>query len=317
MTNLGLGDPSAGPDAFRIDDHVLRALRDGLPSVASQTLVAVDRGGAGLPGAFRGPMGENIEAPCRWPSEASSSWPAARATWIPARRGGRRWRARTPWAAARRGPAARMDALLAAYRVGARVSWRDWPATAAEAGLPAAAMAEFAELMFAYIDELSAASVAGYADELHTVGGPRSATWNAWATAAGRRRPGRAGGAAERAEWPPPGSLTAVLLPAAQVHGVLGLVSPDTCWSPRNCPARTAGSSSSRRGAARARHGRGRPATSAAAARPTAGRGRSARAWDSGLRLVRPRGADGGRRRCSPGRRPNRSTPRTTSSIWC
>src|SRR4051794_20686513 len=63
-----------------------------------------------------------------------------------------------------------MDALLAAYRVGARVSWREMAGTAAAAGMPVGTMAKFAELVFAYIDELSAASVAGHTDELSTTG---------------------------------------------------------------------------------------------------------------------------------------------------
>ena len=58
-----------------------------------------------------------------------------------------------------------LDALLAAYRVGARVAWRELAAISVEAGQPAATIADFAELVFAYIDELSAASVAGHADE--------------------------------------------------------------------------------------------------------------------------------------------------------
>ncbi|EEP75017.1 hypothetical protein MCAG_05344, partial [Micromonospora sp. ATCC 39149] len=48
-----------------------------------------------------------------------------------------------------------MDALLAAYRVGARVAWREVSTATVRAGLAAATVAEFAELMFAYIDELS------------------------------------------------------------------------------------------------------------------------------------------------------------------
>ncbi|NEC21421.1 PucR family transcriptional regulator, partial [Streptomyces parvus] len=47
-----------------------------------------------------------------------------------------------------------MDALLSAYRVGARVAWRCLAAGAVPAGLPAAEVAKFAELTFAYIDEL-------------------------------------------------------------------------------------------------------------------------------------------------------------------
>ena len=63
-----------------------------------------------------------------------------------------------------------IDALLAAYRVGARVSWREMSSTAVAAGLDADTLARFAELVFAYIDELSAASVAGHTDELATTG---------------------------------------------------------------------------------------------------------------------------------------------------
>ena len=57
------------------------------------------------------------------------------------------------------------DALLSAYRIGARVSWRHLSAKAVEQGIDPATMASFAELVFAYIDELSAASVAGHRDE--------------------------------------------------------------------------------------------------------------------------------------------------------
>jgi hypothetical protein len=63
-----------------------------------------------------------------------------------------------------------MDALLAAYRVGARVAWRHMSDTAVAAGLTVGSLARFAELVFAYIDQLSAASVAGHTDELETTG---------------------------------------------------------------------------------------------------------------------------------------------------
>src|SRR5690349_24185523 len=52
------------------------------------------------------------------------------------------------------------DALLAAYRVGARVAWREMAAVAVAAGADGESIASFAELVFAYIDELSTASVA-------------------------------------------------------------------------------------------------------------------------------------------------------------
>ncbi len=56
-----------------------------------------------------------------------------------------------------------LDALQAAYRVGARVAWRHFARTGYGAGLSQETMAELAESIFAYIDELSSESVDGYA----------------------------------------------------------------------------------------------------------------------------------------------------------
>jgi hypothetical protein len=56
-----------------------------------------------------------------------------------------------------------LDSLQAAYRVGARVAWRHLSATAREAGIDPEALSLLAEAIFAYIDELSADSVEGYA----------------------------------------------------------------------------------------------------------------------------------------------------------
>ena len=122
-----------------------------------------------------------------------------------------------------------MDSLLAAYRVGARVSWRELAQAAAEAGLPATTMAKFAELLFAYIDELSAASVAGHTDELTTSGRVR----DRYRERLGQQLLARAGAdvltaAAGRAEWAPPTSLTAVLLPAAEARRALAQLGDST-----------------------------------------------------------------------------------------
>jgi hypothetical protein len=56
-----------------------------------------------------------------------------------------------------------LDALQAAYRVGARVAWRRFALLGNAAGLPQETMASLAESIFAYIDELSSESVEGYA----------------------------------------------------------------------------------------------------------------------------------------------------------
>lgn len=57
-----------------------------------------------------------------------------------------------------------LDSLLAAYRLGARVAWRHVAALAIDARLDRNNLALLAEAVFAYIDELSALSVEGYAE---------------------------------------------------------------------------------------------------------------------------------------------------------
>src|SRR6476619_1237594 len=57
-----------------------------------------------------------------------------------------------------------LDSLQAAYRVGARVAWRRISAAARRAGLDPEELSLLAEAIFAYIDELSADSVEGYAE---------------------------------------------------------------------------------------------------------------------------------------------------------
>ncbi|HEX5927817.1 MAG TPA: helix-turn-helix domain-containing protein [Solirubrobacterales bacterium] len=56
-----------------------------------------------------------------------------------------------------------LDSLQAAYRVGARVAWRQVAAAGRRAGLEAEPLSLLAEAIFAYIDELAADSVEGYA----------------------------------------------------------------------------------------------------------------------------------------------------------
>jgi hypothetical protein len=58
-----------------------------------------------------------------------------------------------------------LDALLRAYRVGARVAWRRLAAAGLEAGVDPRTLVLLAESIFAYIDELSAESAAGFAQE--------------------------------------------------------------------------------------------------------------------------------------------------------
>lgn len=66
-----------------------------------------------------------------------------------------------------------LDALLAAYRVGARLAWRRFVEAGVAGGLAPADLYALGEAMFAYIDELSAESAEGYAEEQSAAAGER------------------------------------------------------------------------------------------------------------------------------------------------
>jgi hypothetical protein len=66
-----------------------------------------------------------------------------------------------------------LDALLAAYRVGARLAWRRFVDAGVAGGLAPEVLYATGEAIFAYIDELSAESVEGYAEEQSAAAGER------------------------------------------------------------------------------------------------------------------------------------------------
>jgi hypothetical protein len=205
---------------------VVAELRDQLPHVASQTVAAIIAEVPGYASALGGPMGGRIEDAVRMalrgllnlasqPVSTSPLRPALDAAYALGRGEARDGRS--------------MDALLAAYRIGARVSWRELAAVAVTARLPATTTAQFAELVFAYIDELSAASVSGHADELATSGRVRQRNLDRLARALLAGDPADAlQAAAGRAAWQPADTLTALLLPDGQVHGLRSLLDPRT-----------------------------------------------------------------------------------------
>ena len=68
-----------------------------------------------------------------------------------------------------------LDALLTAYRAGAQVAWRGLADAGDAAGLDPRALYTLAEAIFAYIDEISAASAEGFAQEQSLVTSEREA----------------------------------------------------------------------------------------------------------------------------------------------
>jgi hypothetical protein len=216
-----LSEPALRFTGLELSDEVVAELQAILPRMAERTVTAVTVEVPSYARAFSGRMGQSIEnavqmalgAFLRLAVRAHDSDPAA--TLSPALDGayelGR--------GEARQGRS--MDALLSAYRVGARVAWRELSATAVAAGLAAETVARFAELVFAFIDELSASSVAGHADELATTGRVRQRYLERLARQLLAGEPAdtlRA--SAEKADWQPPGTLTAVLVAEAQTRGL-------------------------------------------------------------------------------------------------
>jgi len=221
---------SLGAAELDLGDATIELLRSRLAGVAENTVRAVVVEVPGYANALAGPMQANIQgavqlalggflslasSPRRRVDPGIPLAPALEGAYALGRGEARSGRT--------------MDALLAAYRVGARVSWRELSGTAVEAGLPASTMAKFAELVFAYIDELSAASVAGHTDELATTGQVRLRYLQRLGRSLLQGDPeDLLTSRAHRADWDPPRTLTAVLLPNAHVRGGLAVLDPRT-----------------------------------------------------------------------------------------
>ena len=217
--------------------EAIEEMRSRLPQVAEETVAAIIAEVPSYRGALSGVMGENIRNAVQLALGGFIS--------LAARRRGAD--AGTPAAPATEGAyqlgrgearsGRSVDALLAAYRIGARVSWREMSATAVRNGVDADTLASFAELVFAYIDELSAASVAGHTDELATTGRVRQRLLERLVhhllTGA---TPQVVQAAAERAGWEPPTTLTAVVVPESQVRPVLGGLAGGTLQAAEDLP---------------------------------------------------------------------------------
>ena len=232
--------PSTTPGStagIELAEPVAEAMRAQLPAVAERTVAAVIAEVPSYAGALAGPMGQRIREAVR--TALSGFLHLA----VRSRTGG----ASTPLAPALEGAyqlgrgearsGRSVEALLAAYRIGARASWRDLADIGVANGLSAAALSSFAELVFAYIDELSAASAAGHSAELESSGRQRQRNLDRLARALlSGATPDAVAAAAERAGWEPPAALTAVLLPESQVRSVLAAVDPATLHPEEDLP---------------------------------------------------------------------------------
>jgi hypothetical protein len=139
-----------------LGQEVADTLRPGLPDVADEVIAAVQ---SAVP-EYEGALDETVREGVRQGLEGFLELVAGGdETQIPRRQVyidfGR--------AEARAGRS--LEALLAAYRAGARVAWRRIAEAGDRAGLEPRALYTLAEAIFAYIDDISAASAEGVAQE--------------------------------------------------------------------------------------------------------------------------------------------------------
>lgn len=223
--------------SLHLTQATIDEMRARLPQVAEQTVEAITEEVPSYTGALTGSMGDTIQnavqlalggfislaARTRGADPRTPAAPAVEGAYQLGRGEARSGRS--------------VDALLAAYRIGARVSWREMSATAVRNGVDSETLASFAELVFAYIDELSAASVAGHTDELATTGRVRQRllerlTQHLLEGASTET----VLAAAERAGWEPPETLTAVAVPGAHVRPLLAALAPETLQAADDLP---------------------------------------------------------------------------------
>ncbi|HWJ80984.1 MAG TPA: helix-turn-helix domain-containing protein [Nocardioides sp.] len=217
---------------LRLPAPVVTAIRAELPRIADEVVEQIIAEVPAYEDAFHGPMGETIRTAVQVAHGGFLSLVSGRS--------GTDARALTRSAVdgayqlgrgeARSGRST--DALLSAYRIGARVSWREFSERAVALDLDARLLVSFAELVFAYIDQLSAASVAGHNDESATAGRVRQRLLERVVRHLLAGSPeATVLAAAERAEWTPPTTLTAVIAPEAQVAPLLQTLPPRTLQS--------------------------------------------------------------------------------------
>ena len=216
-------------DTAPFPEAVAEAMRAQLPRVAERAVQEIIVAVPSYADAFLGPMGRKISIAVELTLRGFLQLAAAEGNADAATPGGAVVEAAYALGRGEARSGRSMDALLAAYRVGARVSWRDMSAAAVAAGLGPESLARFAELVFAYIDRLSAASVAGHADELVSSGRARQRLRERLAHGLLTGSPHtQLVEMAQRAEWAPPRTLTVVLLPEGRVRGAMVSLDPRT-----------------------------------------------------------------------------------------
>ena len=118
-----------------------------------------------------------------------------------------------------------LNALLAAYRVGAQVAWRRFVEAGVRAQLEPAVLYRVGEAIFAYIDEISGESIEGYAAEQSALAGEdqqRRAQLVRLLASDPPPSPDTLRAAAERAAWPLPARVAALAVERVATERLAG-----------------------------------------------------------------------------------------------
>jgi hypothetical protein len=205
--------PTTGTRLVEVPPRMLEAMRSGLPELVDQTVQAVIAEVPALAAAAQESWRPVIDASANQllvalldqlhaSTDTHTAMPMQDVLDTAYRFGRREARSGRP-----------TEVQLAAYRVGARELWRAWSALAVRDGIDPGQISAFAEMFFAYLDQISAAGVAGYAEEQARSGLDRERQrerlvrllWSGAATATLEV-------AADDASWAAPRTLTAVVL---------------------------------------------------------------------------------------------------------
>jgi PucR C-terminal helix-turn-helix domain len=210
--------------------EVARALRPELPALADEIVTAVSEGVPDYARSLEGDFGRALRAGVE---DALGQFVAAVEDPESARQNGRETYVDLGRAEMRAGRS--LDALLAAYRIGARAAWRRLVAAGERAGLPPATLYSLAEAIFAYIDELSADSIEGYAREQAAQAGALQRRRQRLATLLVEdppAPPAAVEAAAADAGWPLPRALAALAVEGEEADRLAARLGPEALVAP-------------------------------------------------------------------------------------
>ena len=226
----GAGRPLADRPWESLPPEVAQALRPELPALADEIVRAVSDGVPDYARPLEGDFGRALRAGVE---EALGQFVAAVEDPESARRNGRQTYVDLGRAEMRAGRS--LDALLAAYRIGARAAWRRLVAAGERAGLPPATLYSLAEAIFAYIDELSADSIEGYAREQAAQAGALQRRRQLLATLLVEdppAPPAAVEAAAADAGWPLPRALAALAVDGEEADRLAARLGPEALVAP-------------------------------------------------------------------------------------